>query len=170
MTAMVVLLASSLRIEAVAEVTVEDNVLKILRFLKIDHCVDIYERYDSYVIAKPVGNPGGGVKNCLLETILESRKLNKGEWVHDNVVLSRLQKNGRHSYRQTSRPSLQVIFNIKKGVVIDIILDVDKYPPHADDPKGSIRHAILELIPHWVLRTKTNSEKMSFSIDKLQAH
>ena len=154
---------------ASAEITVEHNVMKVLAFLKLEKCIVIYERKPGYVKAKPASNADGTINNCLLQHILESRAQNKGEWFHDNVFLSRLQKNGRHSYRQTSRPSLHVIFSFKSEVLTDIILDVDKYPPSGKDPKGSFRHALLEIIPHLIFRTKTDSEKMSASLDRLHS-
>lgn len=145
---------------------VTDNVLMILKVLGLDDSIELIERCESKMIARPRILPDGTKDTRLWDYIQDSRKRKTGEWSHDNVLMSSLWGHGKFSYRQTVRPSLQVVFYFKDEQVDKIVLDVDRFPPGGGSKVTSARHFIQEIIPNFFMRRKTCQKRMAGAIQR----
>lgn len=144
-----------------------NNVLEVLKYDQLDKSIEVVKCFENHVIARPVVRSDGTTNNSLWEHIQKKHKLKDG-WTRDNTIFSRLQRQGKHSYRQKSRPSMQVVFRkFKNDFPQEIKLDLDRYPPGGSLPMSSARHLIQEVIPNFFLRRKTNPLRMNFSIKRL---
>lgn len=145
---------------------VADNVLVILKVLGLNDSIDLVETCKSSVVARPRILPDGTTDTKLWDYIQDARKRETGEWSHDNVFMSNLWGHGSFSYRQTGRPSLQVVFYFKNKQIERMVLDIDRFPPSGSSKVTSARHVIQELIPNFLMRRKTNQRRIFGAIQR----
>ncbi len=149
------------------QTTVADNVITVLDVFGLADSIEIVSVNKNYVIARPRLRPDGAVDNRLWETINSSRARGERKWVHDNTAMSWLSRNGTHSYRQASRPSLQAVFSFRDKKVVKIKLDIDRFPPGGNGPMTSARHFFQEMVPNLWLGKRTNQSRISRSLKAL---
>lgn len=145
---------------------VADNVLTVLKVLNLDDSIELVQKRESSVVVRPRTLPNGAKDTRLWDYIQDARKRKTGEWSHDNVLMSNIWGHGSFSYRQTGRPSLQVVFYFKDKQLDKMIMDVDRFPPSGSSKVTSARHFIQELIPNFLMRKKTNQLRIFGAIQR----
>lgn len=146
------------------QTTVADNVITVLNVLGAADSIEILSVNRNYVIARPRVRSDATIDNRLWETINSSRLRGEKKWVHDNTAMSWLNRHGTHSYRQASRPSLQAVFLFRDKKIVEIKLDVDRFPPGGNGPLTSARHLFQEMLPNLLLGKMTDQSRISRSL------
>lgn len=158
------LLGGSSNVRA-TEVTLCDNVKMWLQMYSLNESVEIVDCTSKSIVMKPLLRSDGTYDLKLWNSIQDSRKVDNSKWIHDNTVFSWLQRNGKYSYRQNSRPSAQVSFHdFKDGVAMRIKIDFDRFAPGGNRLIDSARHFIQELSKNLIFRKETDQDRMKPSL------
>ncbi len=111
----------------------------------------------------------GNVDNAIWDFVQRDRQQKNPTIMHDNQFMSRRKGNGYHSYREKTRPSLQVVFLFHDGDKVPYAahMDMDRFPPGASYVT-SVRHFFQEQVRHRVFRGKKDYPRMARSLKRIR--